>query len=68
MLANHPTYKALTEVGKAEKTIFLCDYLSSRETQYEVNDGLQVVRSPDCERVEQSIIRDADLSGLPDHS
>src|SRR5258705_2192766 len=28
----HPTYKALTEVGKAEKSIFLCDYLSSRET------------------------------------
>jgi TnpA family transposase len=41
----HPTYKALAEVGKAEKTIFLCDYLPSRETQYEVNDGLQVVES-----------------------
>src|SRR5271157_4469067 len=41
----HPTYKALAEVGKAEKTIFLCDYLSSRETQYEVNDGLQVVEN-----------------------
>jgi len=33
----HPTYKALAEVGKAEKTIFLCDYL--------VNDGLQVVEN-----------------------
>ena len=22
----HPTYKALAEVGKAEKTIFLCDW------------------------------------------
>jgi TnpA family transposase len=41
----HPTYKALVEVGKAEKTIFLCDYLGSRETQYEVNDGLQVVEN-----------------------
>ena len=29
----HPTYKALAKVGKAEKTIFLCDYLTSRETQ-----------------------------------
>ncbi|MGH9455123.1 MAG: Tn3 family transposase [Terriglobia bacterium] len=42
---SHPTYKALTEVGKAEKTIFLCDYLSSLETQYEVNGGLQVVEN-----------------------
>jgi len=41
----HPTYKALIEVGKAEKTIFLCDYLASRETQYQVNDGLQVVEN-----------------------
>ena len=35
----------LISVGKAEKTIFLCDYLASRETQYEVNDGLQVVEN-----------------------
>jgi TnpA family transposase len=39
------SHGALAEVGKAEKTIFLCDYLSSRETQYEVNDGLQVVEN-----------------------
>ncbi|MBV8173764.1 MAG: Tn3 family transposase, partial [Verrucomicrobia bacterium] len=36
----HPTYKALTELGKAEKTIFLCHYLPSRETQREVQEGL----------------------------
>lgn len=41
----HPTYKALVEVGKAEKTIFLCAYLPSRETQHEVNDGPQVVEN-----------------------
>jgi len=41
----HPTYKALAEIGKAEKTIFLCNYLSSRETQYEVHDGLNVVEN-----------------------
>jgi TnpA family transposase len=40
-----PTYKALAEVGKAEKTIFLCDYLTSRETQYEVHEGLNVVEN-----------------------
>jgi TnpA family transposase len=27
-----PTYKAMAEVGKAEKSIFLCDYLPSPET------------------------------------
>jgi len=39
------TYKALAEVGKAEKTIFLCEYLASRETQREVHDGLNVVEN-----------------------
>jgi TnpA family transposase len=32
-------------VGKAEKSIFLCDYLSSRETQHEVHEGLNVVEN-----------------------
>jgi TnpA family transposase len=41
----HPTYKALAEVGKAEKTIFLCEYLPSWETQREVHDGLNVVEN-----------------------
>jgi len=43
--ATHPTYKALAEVGKAEKSIFLCDYLRSRETQHEVHEGLNVVEN-----------------------
>ena len=41
----HPTYKALAEVGKAEKSIFLCDYLSSRETQHEIHEGLNVIEN-----------------------
>lgn len=39
----HPTYKALAELGKVEKTIYLCEYLSSIEMRYEVNEGLNVV-------------------------
>jgi TnpA family transposase len=39
----HPTYKALAELGKVEKTIYLCAYLSSIDLRYEVQEGLNVV-------------------------
>ncbi len=39
----HPTYQALAELGKAVKTIYLCEYLSSLDLRYEVNEGLNVV-------------------------
>lgn len=39
----HPVYKALVELGKANKTIFLCKYLASEELRIEVNEGLNVV-------------------------
>lgn len=41
----HPAYKALTELGKAIKTIFLCRYLDSEELRREINEGLNVVES-----------------------
>ena len=40
---NHPVYKTLVEIGKANKTIFLCRYLASEELRIEVNEGLNVV-------------------------
>ncbi len=40
---NHPVYKALMEIGKVEKTIFLCEYLSSEDLRIEVNEGLTIV-------------------------
>lgn len=39
----HPTYKALKELGKVIKTIFLCRYLSSEELREEIHEGLNVV-------------------------
>ena len=39
----HPTYKALIELGKALKTIFLCQYLSREELRQEIHAGLNVV-------------------------
>lgn len=39
----HPTYKALSELGKVIKTIFLCRYLGSEELRREIHEGLNVV-------------------------
>jgi TnpA family transposase len=39
----HPTYKAFSELGRAVKTLFLCQYLHSEALRREVNEGLNVV-------------------------
>ncbi len=41
----HPTYRALLELGRAVKTIFLCEYLSSEQTRREIHEGLNVIES-----------------------
>lgn len=41
----HPTYKALSELGKVIKTIFLCEYLNSEKLRVEINEGLNVVEN-----------------------
>lgn len=43
--ANHPTYQAMLELGRAQKTIFIARYLRFRELQREINSGLNVVES-----------------------
>ncbi|MCR8936877.1 Tn3 family transposase [Brevibacillus laterosporus] len=39
----HPTYSALCELGKAIKTIFLCEYLHTEEIRREIHEGLNTV-------------------------
>ncbi len=39
----HPTYKALSELGKAVKTASLARYLANQALRREINDGLNVV-------------------------
>ncbi|WP_048960522.1 Tn3 family transposase [Enterobacter bugandensis] len=43
--AQHPTYKALAELGRAVKTVFLCRYLNDEALRTEINAGLNVVEN-----------------------
>nr|WP_258308898.1 transposase [Streptomyces sp. NWU339] len=43
--ASHPTYVAMLEVGRAQKTIFVARYLRLRDLQREIEEGLNVMES-----------------------
>ena len=40
---DHPVYRTLIEIGKANKSIFLCKYLNLEDLRIEINEGLNVV-------------------------
>jgi TnpA family transposase len=41
----HPAYQAMQEIGRAQRTIFVCRYLRDRELQREINAALNVAES-----------------------
>ena len=41
----HPTYRGLSELGKAAKTVFLCRYLGEAALRREIHEGLNVVET-----------------------
>jgi TnpA family transposase len=40
---NNPAYKALIEIGKIQKTTFLCRYISSEDLRIEIHSALNIV-------------------------
>ena len=41
----HSTYQALAELGRAVKTIFLCNYLESEKLRQEIHEASNVVEN-----------------------
>jgi TnpA family transposase len=41
----HPTYRALCELGKALKATFLCEYLRLESLRREIHEGLEVIET-----------------------
>lgn len=59
----HPTYAALTELGRAVKSVFLARYLRSEALRREINDGLQVVENWNSANTALFYGKDSELTG-----